>query len=391
MPSLPNQANSSKLHTPQLDSLTSIRGVAAWWVVLYHFGLYIKPYVSAPIFKIIDSGYLAVDLFFCLSGFVIFMNYGAIDFKKSGACKIFYIKRLAKIYPLHLLIIGFYICLVGLLAVTHRPIPDSYSIRSLLYNLFLVQDWNLQTDLSSWNIPSWSISAEFAAYLLFPVLAFIVRPASRHIWYGGFLVLGALIALNLSYAPEEYDLGRAITTFGVIRCVTQFTIGAVLAGIFLRYPSPRRIVQLTLLVAAASLFVVGLHAWQSIFIPLGWGALVLYVAYNDKASRLLRLRPLIFIGEISYATYMVHYFVRELFKLTLVHKDQVVPAPYLGLTFLVIAAISVILYQFVEKPAQRWSIKMALPKQGQAIPDENADSNRPFWKQNRQASSVPEQ
>lgn len=379
MPSLPDRANSFKrISVPQLDTLTSVRGIAAWWVVLFHFGPYIRPYVSVPIFEAINRGYLAVDLFFCLSGFVIFMNYGAIDFKKGGACKTFYIKRIAKIYPLHLLVIGFYLCLVGLLAVTHRQIPESYSIRNLLYNLFLVQDWNLQPELSSWNIPSWSISAEFAAYLLFPALVLIVRPASKHIWYGGLIIAGALVALNLCYAPERYNLGNAITTFGVIRCVTQFTIGAVLAAIFLRHPSPGRTVKLILLVTAASFFVASLYALQSVFIPIGWGALVLYLAFNDNAFRLLRLRSLVFIGEISYATYMVHYFVRELFKLALVHKDHIVPASYLGVTFLVIIVLSIALYRFVERPAQRWTIKLALPKQNRAAFDTNTDSKRPF-------------
>jgi peptidoglycan/LPS O-acetylase OafA/YrhL len=363
MPYLPNTTRSlERMNIPQLNSLTSIRGIAAWWVVLFHFGSYIEPYVPSSVYGLISRGYLAVDLFFCLSGFVIFMNYGTIDIKSAAACKIFYTKRIAKIYPLHLSAIGLYLGLVGLLTLFHRPIPwESYSIKSLFFNLLLVQDWDVLKQLS-WNNPSWSISAEFAAYLLFPVLALVVRPASKHIWYGGLVIGGALILLNLCYAREAYDLGGAITTFGVIRCASQFTIGAVLAAIYLRNPSPGRSVKLTLFAAAFLFFLAGLYVLESIFIPIGWAALVLYLAFNDETSRLLRFRLLVFIGEISYATYMVHYFIRELFKLALVRENQVTPAAYIILTFLIIMIFSVALYRLVEKPAQRVIVRAVLAR-----------------------------
>jgi peptidoglycan/LPS O-acetylase OafA/YrhL len=363
MPFRPSTTRSiDRTSIPQLNSLTSIRGIAAWWVVLYHFDSYIKPYVTSSVYGLIDRGYLAVDLFFCLSGFVIFMNYGILDIKSAAACRIFYAKRIAKVYPLHLSALGLYLGLIGMLALSHRPIPsESYSIKSLLFNLLLVQDWDVLKQLS-WNIPSWSISAEFAAYLLFPVLALVVRPASKHIWYGGLVIGGALILLNLCYAREAYNLGSAITTFGVIRCASQFTIGAVLAAIFLRNPSPGRSVKLTLFAAAFSFFLAGLYALESVFIPIGWAALVLYLAFNDEAARLLRFRFLVFIGEISYATYMVHYFIRELFKLALVHENQVTPAAYIVLTFSIIIIFSVALYRLVEKPAQRVIIRTVLAR-----------------------------
>jgi peptidoglycan/LPS O-acetylase OafA/YrhL len=363
MPYLPNATRSlERTNIPQLNSLTSIRGIAAWWVVLFHFDSYIKPYLLSSVYGLIDKGYLAVDLFFCLSGFVIFMNYGTIDIESVAACRAFYAKRIAKIYPLHLSAIGLYLGLIGALALSHRPIPwESYSIKSLLFNLLLIQDWDVLKQLS-WNDPSWSISAEFAAYLVFPVLALIVRPASKHIWYGALVIGGALILLNLCYAHEAYDLGGAITTFGVIRCASQFTIGAVLAAIFLRNPSPGRRVKLTLLAAAFSFFLAGLYALESIFIPIGWAALVLYLAFNDETSRLLRFRLLVFIGEISYATYMVHYFIRELFKLALVRENQITPASYIILTFLIIIIFSMALYWLIEKPAQRMIIKTVLAR-----------------------------
>jgi peptidoglycan/LPS O-acetylase OafA/YrhL len=218
----------------------------------------------------------------------------------------------------------------------------------------------------SWNIPSWSISTEFAAYLLFPALVLIVRPASTRAWHAALVIGAALLLLNLCFAPEAYDLGRAITTFGVVRCVTQFTMGAVLAAVFLRNPSPGPGVRMILFAAPFLLVLGGLFTLQSVLIPAGWAALVLGLAYNDRSSRLLRLGALVFVAEISYATYMVHYFIRDLFKLGLVRDNQVTPALTVVFAFLVIVVCSIVLYRLVEKPAQRWMVKAVLVRSAAA-------------------------
>ncbi|MBB4632011.1 acyltransferase family protein [Sphingosinicella soli] len=61
----------------QLDALTSLRGLAAWWVVLYHTRSVLEPYVSGGVFGFLKNGDLAVDMFFVLSGFVMYLNYHA--------------------------------------------------------------------------------------------------------------------------------------------------------------------------------------------------------------------------------------------------------------------------------------------------------------------------
>src|SRR5260221_174467 len=93
--------------SPSLPALTTIRGLAAWWVVLYHFKEeFPREFVGTPIFHFVAHGDFAVDLFFELSGFVIALNY-ASAFRRPTWMQYtkFLILRLARIYPLYIFIL----------------------------------------------------------------------------------------------------------------------------------------------------------------------------------------------------------------------------------------------------------------------------------------------
>jgi peptidoglycan/LPS O-acetylase OafA/YrhL len=108
-------------------------------------------------------------------------------------------------------------------------------------------------------------------------------------------------------------------------------------------------------------------------IPLAWAALVFAVALGDLKSGFLNWSWLVFVGEISYSTYMIHYFVRDIFKVMLVKSGEVTPLQDVLLAFLVILAASVPLYLLIERPAQKYltarvRLKEARPKAtGQAV------------------------
>lgn len=338
----------------QIHALTAVRGLAAWWVVLFHFDSYLLPYLPSWGFNFISRGYLAVDLFFCLSGFVIYFNYGNLGIANSREISVFYLKRFAKVYPLHIFTIGLYVLLLGALLLSHHGIPqDRFSGQSLLANLFLVQDWGFATEFT-WNVPSWSISAEFAAYLLFPVVVVLVRAARGRLLASLFGIALLIGLLNLFYASVDFQIGKAISSFGVVRCVTQFAIGAILARLYLANAFTGRLARPCLFAAAALFFCLGLWRLESVLIPLAWAALVMATARGPLDRGFLNWRWVVFIGDVSYATYMVHYFVRDIFKLGLVHEGQVTPLSYVLLSLAVIFIVSVPLYLLVERPAQRY-------------------------------------
>ena len=92
---------------PHLAALTGLRGIAAWWVVFYHARLSLTEWMPEAGTAIAASGYLAVDLFFMLSGFVMWLNYGE-RLRREGAAgaPAFWWRRFARIWPLHAAVLG---------------------------------------------------------------------------------------------------------------------------------------------------------------------------------------------------------------------------------------------------------------------------------------------
>jgi peptidoglycan/LPS O-acetylase OafA/YrhL len=290
-------------------SHTSLRGVAALLVVFYHlqFGAHFRFAweTATPFFK---TGYLWVDLFFILSGFVI--SYSARADERAPYAwpeiRTFWIARFARIYPLH------FFCLLACLVIQvgmhmiGRGTPGSWSPGSWLNfveQLFLLNAWGI-TGRVGWNIPSWSISAEMFAYLLFPALATL-------------LVRGGRLAplLFLAFAAAFY--GWVASTSGnldivkglaILRCLSGFSLGMLIflwRGRFEQMSDGLlSLLQSIGLMLALATLLFGLN--DVVAIP---GFFLLVAAtWPDRGwlARPLALRPLVWLGEISYSVYLVH-------------------------------------------------------------------------------------
>ncbi|MBC7799876.1 MAG: acyltransferase, partial [Gemmatimonadaceae bacterium] len=150
------------------EALTGLRGAAAVLVMVHHFTLR-DPASPAPLQTLFTHGYLAVDLFFVLSGFVMARAYG--DWFRggwrsgAGAYLTFMSRRVARLWPLHTAVV-----LVLLLIGTPTwPLM-------VATNLLMLQAWGFSQAL---NTPSWSVSTEMAAYALFPLLATVALHRGR--------------------------------------------------------------------------------------------------------------------------------------------------------------------------------------------------------------------
>src|SRR5262249_8096010 len=154
---------------PPVHSLTTLRGLAALWVVVYHFWpevLVLLPGL-ALLTPLAVVGNLAVPCFFILSGFVLCYNY-APEFHRLSARD--YGRRLVRIYPVHLVTL---LAVLAMALVSWRlgwALTDSgYTGRDFVLNVCLVHTWVPDFHLN-WNYPSWSISSEWFAYLFFPAV-----------------------------------------------------------------------------------------------------------------------------------------------------------------------------------------------------------------------------
>jgi peptidoglycan/LPS O-acetylase OafA/YrhL len=343
-------ASAPSPRTPELLPLTAIRGIAAWWVVLFHLRFLLAPWIPAAALAVLARGNLAVDLFFILSGFVMALNYGErIAAGGAAAYRDFLFRRFARIYPLHLLILlGFAAYALAAVRFGTTKAADQgwgYFAESVL----LIQNWGF-TSQARWNVPAWSISTEAVAYLLFPLSVMLFRPSKRPLWLLG----AAVVVLGLSVQPFFWLLGypfpNAVAQTGLFRCLIHFAMGIGLYGLWLRLPRPRWLPPA--LIAAAGVLALAFVLWDAPVAPLVWAGLILGLALLPKAG-LLEAPGLVWLGRISYATYLSHYLLLTLFKYFFVTAGEPVSPPRLALYLLAVLAASAILYHGVERPAQK--------------------------------------
>ena len=292
--------------TPEnLKPLTSMRFLAAFWVVMFHYWpkLDLGPATGwTP--GLVAQGYLGVELFFVLSGFILCHVYLASTADGSFRYGPFLWARLARVYPLHLAtLIG--VGLLGLAAaVAGISIDDSIlSWASLPANLTLTQAWGLAPE-AAWNHPSWSISAEWFAYLCFPVFAWATwRLRSRP----GLALVLATAGLCATYVVFETVAGFPLTQetidWGALRIVPCFALGCAAYLVWrsggLRRPGVWAVMTTSLILACA-----GFQLWDGITVTL-FSVLILALAGLAGRGGPLESKTGVWLGEISYSVYMV--------------------------------------------------------------------------------------
>lgn len=296
----------------EIRSLTGIRGVAAVYVVLHHYLIGLA--MTNPVTTFLAHGYLAVDLFFILSGFVMALNYAhmfAAGWTLPSYLK-FLGRRVARVYPLYLAgtLCGFVLVLLGWL----EPLHYRGLFGNLLANIFMVQAWGYGP---SFDGPAWSISSEWAAYLIFPLLlvpTLFKKPAFSGLCavvsIGILVVLTVLPAHSIHNAQPNavLDLHDSWVAIPVLRCVVEFTLGLVTYRLAAS-PFALRITRKSFLsiavavVALVLLMIPRADFWFVLLMPL---LLVTLASGDHLPQRLLSSGPAEYLGVLSYSIYLVH-------------------------------------------------------------------------------------
>ena len=300
----------------EIRALTGLRGIAALYVVFFHAnGQYRMPDMIRPFIR---HGYMAVDLFFILSGFVMAMTYAGL-FEK-GFCfktfKQFLLLRLARIYPLFALMTVLTAILIA--TVLSKTYSFDHLGTALLFNFTLTHVWGFANSVVP---PSWSVSTEWAAYLLFPIGVFVGLRLPRRWSVLGLAVSFAVLAV-IAYGPawiahEEIrhrhgplDIASSYALGTTLRCLASFYIG--LVAYRFRDVIPSRGAGVIFLVIVGLLCVKGSDL---ALIPLF--ALLIMSLSSDEGwlARLLKSPVCYWLGVISYALYLIHDLVlRIVFK-----------------------------------------------------------------------------
>lgn len=341
----------------QFPAMTAVRGVAAWWVVLYHIHVEAAGLFGRPLLGLVSCGYLAVDLFFVLSGFVVALNYAHLFRNlEAGNCLVFYGLRLARIYPLHGFMLVMFLAnpLAITLLSTQNEIGDRYGLGYFLLSIALMQNWGF-TDIIAWNIPAWSISTEWATYLAFPATAWVGIRVLRTATEAAAAALVLMLTLAIAFAAmSAMSLGDRIPHLGILRCLLEFVMGICLLRLWqVRGDAP--VWEGNAAALTAALLAVVHVVWSVpdyVVFPVAF-FLLIHALTNERTipARLLASRVLGWAGTVSYSTYMVHYFVKDWVRFLLLDNGvplAVVVACYLGATL----AASAVLYHWMEVPGR---------------------------------------
>jgi peptidoglycan/LPS O-acetylase OafA/YrhL len=329
----------------QLKPLTGVRGFAALAVVIYHYQWY---FYEGEFFHF---GYLGVDLFFILSGFIL----THVHLHDEKILR-FYGKRFARVYPVH------FVILIGLAAMLFlsktlgiRPdVPEQFTGRAFVSHLFLLQAWWFQP--SSWNYPSWSVSCEWFVYLIFPLLALAVRRLRSLPVIAAVLLIEIVIFAVVFTTIFTIDVDNNSGVVSLTRVFLEFVMGMLLCRLWrsTRIVLPWSLLFAAILVGAAFL---GSRPIHDVVVVLGFALVILAGAYGDNwISRILARSWAVYLGEVSYSLYMIHIPVAmTLGKLMmkLGGRFELPAAAQLSGLVLVAVALGIGLYHLIEVPARR--------------------------------------
>ena len=352
------QSGLSRSREPgRLHELDSLRAVAAIGVVAWHyanhFGAAPLSYLMAPFYR---HGDLLVDFFFVLSGFVLSRAYWNDQRSVTFANNVR--ERIARLYPLHFTTL----CAVAVMQwilVNHLASPpfvyefnDTYDF---VLNLLLLNRTGLERGFS-FNAPSWSISTEFVANMLFLTAIALPRNIARVGLLGLFAVMLAVVLKSDTAVGTSNDLFR--TFIG-------FVTGIALHGVHSRWPSRislKRGLADGLTVAAA----IGFLCYRAegelagllhlMIVIVCFPALIIGAIHGRVVKWILTLRPLVYLGTISYSIYLVHFPLQLGVHLAsvafLIHMPYD-SAFFMAGFFLAILGLASITYHLIEVPGKK--------------------------------------
>lgn len=200
-------------------ALDVLRLTVALLVVLYAFG----PMAPVPLFKLsplFGRAYLATDFFLLLSGFVLARRHGAAVSAGRVRPTAFLLRRIARIWPAHLIVLGAMIALAFLSG-------QALSASEILPQAMLVQAWGSFGGFG-WNSLTWTLSVLVLCYAAFPLIWNVMARLSQSV--------GVVLALALLFAVDAFvrlKIGESLFTappqFGVLRGLPLFILGAAIA------------------------------------------------------------------------------------------------------------------------------------------------------------------
>lgn len=375
---------------PYLHNLTALRGIAATLVALIHFHFFIGPVMPYDNANVIDKLYLMVDLFFILSGFIMCYVYES-NFNsgiKRKNYKNFMVARFARIYPLHILTLFAEVCIflfmlsVSKLEFLPLPSQNMYNLSAIPTNLLFLHTMGFH-DFVTWNSPSWSLGAEWWAYVLFPFLFIVFKKLNYKNWFIGlgialvgwiaieFVLSGLEPFMHFPPDPNNQTLD-VIWHYGTVRGIVGFIAGMSIWQLYTKSKFEKLFGNgwMLCLFAILTLVSMGLSWFDTITVFL-LALVILSSAYGSKnINKFYSFKLLKKLGDWSFSIYIWHMVIINIILVSFVYQKtepvkvfllrpfketQPIMVILLLIIFLIVTSlVGWLSYTYIETPTRRW-------------------------------------
>lgn len=310
----------------RIPALDGLRGLAILLVMMHHFALYgdMQPerQMERWIGRVAGAGWIGVDLFFVLSGFLI--TGILLDTKRQGHFfRTFYMRRVLRIFPLY------YACLVIVFWVAPAVVPPSAAYQSLLMDQHWYWSYLTNVRIALWSWPPfylighfWSLAVEEQFYLFWPLVVYRLRRRTLAVFCIAILPFSLLIRTGLGI----FDYRTAAYVLTLARMDT-LAVGALIALLLRSHTDRRRLLRVSLLVIALAAAAILLQFLRKLRLStndaavytLGFPVLALFfgamlivlllLPTKSLAVRFFSSNTLRFFGRYSYGLYVWHHIV----------------------------------------------------------------------------------
>jgi peptidoglycan/LPS O-acetylase OafA/YrhL len=341
----------------RLEQLTFTRFIAVFTIVIFHFGTKIYPFNIPVINFLFTSANVGVSYIYILSGFVMIIAYH--QKKETGIqLKTFYKARFARIYPVYLLAL--------FITIAYYIIENRvYTKTDIILNLLAIQAWVPNYALSL-NTPGWSVSAEIFFYILFPFLfnrLYRKFETKKLIYVATIIWLITQFILNIGLHTKFYkgfpSASHDLLFYFPLMHLNEFLIGNITGLLFANRKNTTGkkndwfIIAVLILFIVALKFLTQLNFHDGLFAVFFVPFIYLLSVNNHFITRIFTKRTLVFLGEISYALFILQkpFFLFGRKYLLLWGIKNTTAAFYIITAALLL--FSAITYAFIETPVRK--------------------------------------